>query len=175
MRHSLPRAAALLLAAAFPLCALAQPAANPCSTDERFRAFDFWIGEWEVTNPQGQVAGTNRVESRLNGCILQENWTGNGGSTGTSLNYLDVTTGRWHQLWTDGRGGHMRYEGAFTDGAMRFEGTNVYGNGQTTLMRMTFTPLEDGRVRQFIEESRDEGATWNVWFDGYYAKATPTR
>ncbi|MBO6575289.1 MAG: hypothetical protein JJ896_07740 [Rhodothermales bacterium] len=145
--------------------------ARPCHYDERFRAFDFWIGEWEVTVPGGAVAGVNRIDLVETECVLQENWTSANGGTGRSFNYLDAATGRWHQLWVDGRGGHTRYEGEFRDGAMRFEGTNVYGNGTTTMMRMSFTPMDDGRVRQFIEESRDEGQTWSVWFDGYYARS----
>lgn len=148
------------------------PPPNPCATDERFRQFDFWVGSWEVTNAQGNLAGENVVEQILSNCVVMENWTGSSGGTGKSFNYLDPASGRWHQLWVDGGGGHMRYEGEFRDGAMHFEGRNVYGNGQITLMQMTFTPMEDGRVRQFIQESRDEGETWNVWFDGYYARKT---
>ena len=64
----------------------------------------------------------------------------------------------------------MDYRGSLVQGAMRFEGLNVRPDGTTSLMRMSFTPLDDGRVRQFIEESRDGGATWATWFDGYYTR-----
>ncbi len=36
---------------------------------------------------------------------------------------------------------------------------------------MTFTPQEDGSVRQFLEESSDGGETFSVWFDGRYVPA----
>ncbi len=54
---------------------------------------------------------------------------------------------------------------------MRFEGTWVTSDGTTSRMIMTFTPLEDGRVRQLIEQSTDGGQTYTVWFDGYYARS----
>jgi hypothetical protein len=36
--------------------------------------------------------------------------------------------------------------------------------------RITWTPLPEGRVRQFWENSRDEGKTWSVAFDGTYVR-----
>lgn len=51
--------------------------------------FDFWKGEWVVTNPDGSVAGTNTITKIQNGCILEENWISNTpGYTGTSRNFL---------------------------------------------------------------------------------------
>jgi hypothetical protein len=51
---------------------------------------------------------------------------------------------------------------------MRFEGEHVKLDGTRTLQRATFTPGEEGTVRQFIEASSDGGETWNVYFDGTY-------
>lgn len=133
------------------------------------RAFDFWVGEWEVITPQGQVAGTNAIESILGGCALLENWTGSSGGAGKSWNYFNPATGRWRQLWVSTIGDIIDYEGEFRDGAMRFAGTSYHGK-RRVLSRMTFTPLEDGRVRQLIEHSGDGGKTWVVWFDGYYSR-----
>ncbi len=53
---------------------------------------------------------------------------------------------------------------------MHFEGDHHYPGGNHELFRMTFTPRDDGSVRQFIEQSKDEGKTWYVWFDGIYEK-----
>jgi hypothetical protein len=49
-----------------------QPA--PCAAPE-YREFDFWIGDWVVTRPDGKPAGTNRIERIAGGCGLQETWT----------------------------------------------------------------------------------------------------
>lgn len=146
-----------------------QQVAKPCTTRSESRQFDFWIGEWEVRNPKGQVAGSNSVQLILGDCVIAENWTGARGGSGKSFNFYDAGTGKWHQLWVDDRGGVLRLAGEYRDGAMRFEGETPAPNGQKTLERLTFTPMPDGRVRQFWEQSAD-GKTWKVVFDGTYIK-----
>lgn len=123
-----------------------------------------------MADAQGQQVGTNRIEQHLNGCLMLENWTGGSGGAGKSMNYYDPSDDHWKQVWVDASGGNITFTGTFRDGAMHFEGVSVQADGSTSMMKMTFTPLEDGRVRQYIEESKDDGATWNVWFDGYYSK-----
>ena len=36
--------------------------------------------------------------------------------------------------------------------------------------RTTWTPLEDGRVRQHWESTTDGGKSWSTVFDGYYSR-----
>jgi hypothetical protein len=63
--------------------------------------------------------------------------------------------------------------GAWRNGSMVLEGPMFYvDDKRTTLLRGTWTPLPDGRVRQHFVESTDNGKTWNEWFDGYYKKVT---
>jgi len=135
-----------------------------CSKRPEFRQFDFWVGDWTVTI-SGQVVGTNRIEKTLDGCALIENWVSAGGIAGKSLNVYDSATGKWRQRYVDESGRMTDYVGEFRDGAMRFEATM---NGQPA--RMTFTPLEGGKVRQLIEQSADNGKSWTSTFDGTYAK-----
>lgn len=151
----------------------AQPAPrpNPCDAPE-FRHFDFWIGEWDVVGPKGQKAGSNVIEQIAGNCGIQENWTGAGGVTGRSLNTYQRSEGKWHQVWVGAGGGMLRLSGGLRDGNMVLEGTTIGPDKQTTLHRVTWTPLEDGRVRQFWESSTDGGTTWNVAFDGYYSRKT---
>ena len=47
---------------------------RPCLTRKESRRFDFWVGEWEVKNAQGQPAGQSSVLRLLEGCALFENW-----------------------------------------------------------------------------------------------------
>ena len=47
---------------------------------------------------------------------------------------------------------------------------HTVGTGVTKPFRGLWTPLPDGRVRQFFEHSDDGGATWVSWFDGYYTR-----
>lgn len=145
--------------------------AQPCG-DPDYRAFDFWVGEWEVTTAQGQPAGTNVIEKILNGCVLLENWTGMGGGSGKSMNFYDAGRRRWTQTWVSDSGNVLEVHGGFRDGAMRFEGQVYRKDGAPLLDRMTFFPLEPGKVRQLIEHSGDNGKTWVVWFDGIYTRKT---
>ena len=147
---------------------LAQQTA-PCEDDNRFREFDFWIGHWEVTTPQGQVAGTNTIEKQEQGCMLLESWTSSNGGTGTSINYFDPAKGKWVQVWVAAAGYSIWLEGGLEDGAMHLVGQIVGLDGSSGPLRGTWTPLEDGRVRQFFEQSTD-GETWTPWFDGYYKR-----
>ena len=34
--------------------------------------------------------------------------------------------------------------------------------------------MDDGRVRQFFEQSNDEGETWSPWFEGFYTRQSGT-
>ena len=52
---------------------------------------------------------------------------------------------------------------------MVLQGTSVTPRG-TSLNRITWTPNQDGTVRQHWENSRDEGATWQTVFDGLYTR-----
>jgi hypothetical protein len=54
---------------------------------------------------------------------------------------------------------------------MLLSGTIHYiANGQTAPFRGLWTPMPDGRVRQYFEQSNDDGATWEPWFEGFYSR-----
>jgi hypothetical protein len=144
------------------------PAPKPC-TAPAYREFDFWLGSWDVTNPAGKTAGTNRITGILGGCALREEWTGAGGSSGTSLNVYDADAKRWRQTWVDDRGGVLLLSGGIRKGKMVLEGDTPAPGGATVRQRITWTPLSGGRVRQFWDSSADGGKTWKTEFDGIYA------
>jgi hypothetical protein len=149
------------------------PAAGtfPCEQEEKFREFDFWVGEWEVHTADGRTAGKNVIESSQRGCVLIESWAGAGGSTGISMNYLDKTTDEWVQVWTDAGGSQIVMRGGLTDAGMLLEGQIHYvSNGITAPFRGLWTPQPGGRVRQFFEQSDDGGKTWKPWFEGFYTR-----
>jgi hypothetical protein len=133
-----------------------------------YHQFDFWLGTWEVTTPDGNVAGTNVIDSILNGCALRERWQGASGMTGTSTNIYDSHAGAWHQTWVDDRGGFLLLSGGIEEGSMVLQGEMTDEQGPIT-HRISWTPVADGEVRQLWETSRD-GSTWNVVFDGRYAR-----
>jgi hypothetical protein len=150
--------------------AAAASAAEPCAATE-FRQFDFWAGQWDVKDAQGKDAGRNVITIEERGCVLVERWHSASGGTGMSINYYDPRATSWTQHWV-GLGLILTMTGGLRDGAMIMQGPLQYvADRRVTLLRGTWTKLEDGRVRQRFEESADEGRTWTEWFDGYYSRA----
>lgn len=144
-----------------------------CSAPEH-RQFDFWLGEWEVRNPAGDVVGTNRVVEVLGGCAIQENWEGTGGVVGSSYNSYYAPLDIWHQTWVDSQGSLLRLEGGFADGTMVMRGTTPAREDPTVTVhhRLSWSNVEDDpdRVRQLWEVSMDGGESWRVIFDGLYVR-----
>jgi hypothetical protein len=147
----------------------AAPAAKPCTAPEN-RQFDFWIGDWEVKNPKGEHEGTNRIDSILVGCALQEHWDDGKGMTGSSFNMYQPGIHKWHQTWVDSSGGILLLSGEFTGGKMVLAGERINKAGKKILDRITWTPIDANHVRQFWELSRDDGKTWISNFDGTYTR-----
>jgi hypothetical protein len=156
-----------------PAAVWAQPnAAKPCDAPE-CRQFDFWIGTWEVRTPDGQIAGTNRIEKILDGCVLEENWTGARGMRGKSFNLYTPGDRRWHQSWVDSNGGLLLLAGEFRDGKMVLSGEAPQADGKVASHRITWEKLADGRVRQHWQTSNDGGKIWADAFLGTYTKKKP--
>lgn len=145
--------------------------AYPCANDEAFKEFDFWVGSWDVQVANGTPAGSNVIQRAERGCVLIENWTNTAGGTGMSINYVDKTTDEWVQIWNAEGGSQINIRGGLTDDGMSMEGhIHTVGNGTTAPFRALWTLLPDGRVRQYFEQSNDDGATWVPWFEGFYTR-----
>ncbi len=158
-------------AAAAPSAAPALPP-SPCAA-ATYRQFDFWIGEWNVVNPEGRPLGQSKIEAVAGNCALLESWTSTGGLfTGKSLNSYDRTDRRWHQHWVDAGGGRLVLAGGFSDGKMMLEGSqrDLPRPGETTIQRISWTPNSDGTIRQIWQSSTDGGKNWATVFDGKYIK-----
>jgi len=153
--------------------AAAAPQAPPARCAEgHFRDFDFWLGTWDVFNlANEQLAGRNVISPRERGCLLQENWTGQGGGTGMSINYYTPNTGQWRQVWV-ANGYNIDIKGGLNDaGAMVLEGEIYYFNQTGGIpFRGVWTPMPDGWVRQTFHQYNAETEQWDLWFDGKYVK-----
>ena len=133
------------------LVAELEKAAFPCEHDAAFAAFDFWVGEWDVHVANGTYAGSNVIEKAQRGCVLIEDWSSASGGGGMSINYLDRTTDEWVQVWNDAGGSQINIRGGLGDEGMLLVGTIHYvASGTTAPFRGLWTPLDDGRVRQFF-------------------------
>jgi tetratricopeptide (TPR) repeat protein len=149
--------------------AAAERAFRPCISRSESHLFDFWIGEWDVTNPQGQPAGRSSVQQILSQCVVFENWTDRQGGQGKSFNAYNTDLSMWQQFWTDqyGRVTEYRESERTPEGGLRFLAHQRLAQGPS-LIRMTFTPIDRNTVHQYGETSTDNGKTWTTSFDLYY-------
>lgn len=154
----------------FTLTCFAQNQNCNCCT-EKHAEFDFWIGEWTVTNPDGSAAGTNRIVKIQDNCILQENWTSaKGNFTGTSNNFYNLKTKQWEQIWIDNQGQSLHLKGnRFGNQMILKTDEETDTNGNPFYHRVTWTYNEDGSVRQYWE-TITKGTEITVAFDGLYKK-----
>ena len=89
----------------------------PCKQDDRHRAFDFWIGDWDVFQNDA-LAGRNRITSILGGCLIFEEWQSASGSLGKSFNYYDPSKDHWRQIWVADSGSIIEFTGKARDGGI---------------------------------------------------------
>ena len=143
-------------------------AETPCASGP-FRAVDFWVGEWEVSGADGTFAGRNEITLDQKGCVLVERWRGAQESIGMSMSFYDPVNGQWRQVWVS-PSVEIDISGGVVDGSMVLTGTIVYlGEVRAGGFRGTWTPLPDGRVRQYFEETGADG-DWRPWFEGFYRR-----
>src|SRR5512140_2765931 len=117
-------------------------------TEADYRRMDFWLGEWDVTTPDGTPDGTNEVVAVAGRCAIEERWTGRDGGVGRSLFHFDRAAGAWAQTWVTSAGGwkEKREVPGAAAGAIVFEGRVPRAGGGTARDRTTLTSLPDGRV-----------------------------
>ncbi|WP_375581052.1 hypothetical protein ABWH96_08625 [Marivirga tractuosa] len=139
---------------------------NKNCNSENHRAFDFWLGNWEVYNKNGDHIGTNNIYLIQNGCGIQENWTSKMGGAGTSYNFYDVKTEKWHQSWISSSGNALMMSGGFSNGKMQMQSEPLNGK----IDKISWVPQEDESVLQIWEISTDDGETWKEAFWGKYVR-----
>ncbi len=103
--------------------------------------------------------------------MLRESWRGASGATGSSINYFEPVNRTWRQIWVSTTA-NIDISGTAAEGSVVLSGTITY---RATLERFPFrgswTRLADGRIRQYFEESREQGV-WQPWFEGFYSRQT---
>ncbi|TCK68697.1 hypothetical protein DFQ05_0207 [Winogradskyella wandonensis] len=163
----------LLLFVVFALQLNAQSTNCACCT-EKHAEFSFWEGEWEVTLPNGNKAGTNQLKLIQNKCVLQENWTSaSPGYTGTSHSFYNGTKKQWEQVWIDNQGVSLHLKGNKVENQMILQtDPDLNKEGQQFINRVTWTDNEDGTVRQLWEviTQTKEGEKVVTAFDGLYKR-----
>jgi tetratricopeptide (TPR) repeat protein len=142
----------------------------PCAADARHLAFDFWIGEWTVTQ-NGQFAGSSSVQPILGHCTIFEQWESASGTFGKSFNYYDPGHDHWRQIWIGDSGSFIEFTGEARDGGIFFTAETVDpADGSLTHHKFEFTRLGEDGVRQYWATSSDGGKTWKSIWDGHYER-----
>lgn len=145
------------------MTALAQ---QPQPSKEDQEKFDFWIGKWELTWQGGK--GTNLIEKKLNGKVIQENFEATEGNfkgyLGTSISTFNPSDGKWHQAWADSNGGYIDLVG-ITDGDTRIfqlSSPKQLPNGTKSISRMRFYNITKDSFDWDWEASTDGGENWQL-------------
>ncbi len=146
--------------------------ATPCAAEPKARQLDFWVGEWDVTGPQGPV-GTSSVQLILGSCVVLENWTGRLGGEGKSFNVYDAGADEWQQYWVadQQQGSTFFTQGIYADGKLQYRHAESRApDGTKFLRRLAFFNLDANNVRQLAERSNDGGSTWVTEYDFHYTR-----
>ncbi len=151
------------------------PQPKPCSEPEQ-KQLDFWVGEWDLTWPRttaGQTDhGTNSIRRILDGCIVQENFSGADALhlRGQSVSIFDATAGKWKQTWVDNEGGYLDFVGEFKDGQMILAREATRPDGSKGLQRMVFKNITQNEFDWSWEGSKDGGKSWTVVWPIHYKR-----
>jgi hypothetical protein len=162
----------LLLVPALPGQQAAQT--NPCAAPQQ-KQFDFWVGEWDLTWPgqkPGETGhGTNNIRRIMDGCVVQENFSGGASMhlRGTSVSTFDTNSALWKQTWVDNEGGYLDFSGEFKDGQMILQREAIH-NGEKILQRMVWKNITPNEFDWSWEASRDGGKTWQVNWPIHYKR-----
>ncbi|QBY04612.1 hypothetical protein E2K93_09515 [Thalassotalea sp. HSM 43] len=144
--------------------------ANGNCSEAEYRQFDFWLGQWQVTNKQNDNVSASKISSILDSCVILEEYQTPNGFKGKSLNMYDKQRKVWHQTWTDNSGLLLQLEGTLEGQSMVLKGRGKSAQGALLWHKISWTPNSDGSVRQHWQQSLDDGKTWATLFDGMYRK-----
>ena len=145
--------------------AAAKPATSPCA-DPEYGRLDFWVGRWDVYPTGKDKLVAHSLIEKLYGCAIRENWMPLSNQPGGSLSVFVPGERHWEQFWTDSSGTRAFFTGGWDGKAMVIQGK--WGG---PLVRMSYSKNADGSVRQFGEQSTDEGKSWKPNFDFTYRPA----
>ncbi len=156
------------------------PPPQKCAV-EQGRAFDFWLGEWEIEQQIRAADGSwivlparTSVSGSPDGCVLTEHWSGEvqffwegmnapEALMGYSVRAYDPRTTQWAIYWLDSRNRSFGapYVGGFENGRGEFRRTLETPEGPR-LGRIVFSGITASSANWELAVSADNGATWTT-------------
>ncbi|MCU1298930.1 MAG: tetratricopeptide repeat protein [Acidobacteriaceae bacterium] len=132
--------------------------------------FDFWVGSWDLTWPgtkAGEFAhGTNTIKRIMDGCIIQENFSG-GAKRNERFDLLPQEK-RWKQTSVDNEGGYL-------DSSAVMKAADDFVLREQKPHR--WSPHANGVQKHYTsefdwswEKSTDEGKSWQVVWPIHYKR-----
>ncbi|MDX1939080.1 MAG: tetratricopeptide repeat protein [Saprospiraceae bacterium] len=155
--------------------------ATPCMYDSNFQVLDFWVGVWDVyvkgNYPDYKVkVAVDSVVRSPGGCSLIEffDMTPQSKYFGRSFSFYDDVKKVYRHQWTGSQGDIINYEvvESKNNRYVMMATTTIPGeSGSTRLRRMTmdYDPSER-TLHQYIENSYNDGKTWEVEWDALFRK-----
>ncbi|MCX2679807.1 hypothetical protein OOZ15_07650 [Galbibacter sp. EGI 63066] len=146
---------------------------STCDSLPEYRAFDFWVGEWDVYLNDEKIAEST-ISHTSGNCGIIENYRPLNRAGGNSISYYDPAAKKWKQDWvTVGQVSHYVEPDDYTEGDMQLIARHHTKEGDPFLLRMIYYADEvNNTVRQLMDRSDNEGKTWKTIFDGLYKAKT---
>ena len=110
------------------------------------------------------------IDLILGDCVVLENWTGGAGGEGKSFNKYSPEFKRWEQYWVDAQGSTTFFHGKLEGKNMVYYAETPQPDGSILKRRLTFFNLGPNKVRQFSQQTRDDGKTWQTEYDLIYVR-----
>ena len=118
----------------------AQPSASaaetPAATDPENRQFDFWLGDWAITDPNGSSEASSRVSLALGQYLVVENWDDGRSHKGENLFAYSADDKTWHGMFADNQGRVHVFTGKVSGGLAEFYGPSRGPAGEAVLNRI---------------------------------------
>ena len=156
--------------------AVVQQRPTGCTAPEN-RQFDFWLGEWDVSN-SGTTAlvAESSITLADQGCVILEYWRPFQGASGHSINGYDAVAKEWKQTWIDATGRITPYEGTVQDGTLFMDDRSdpSPASAKFKKRRMNFRPIDANTVRQWGEGWDETKQAWVVTWDLTYRRRAGT-
>ncbi len=132
--------------------------------------FDFWLGEWDLSWPDGGH-GTNSIRAILDGKVILETFNADpdGAFQGMSFSVYNPSLSKWQQTWVDNQGTYLDLLGGYQEGKMILERTTNVGE-KSILQRMIFFNITDAHLDWSWERSQDHGTTWESLWQIHYQR-----